>query len=146
MKTLAIVTYNPFFPYQKGTETINGMEVLILPETFTPKNPESVLATDPNWEELLLFKHQLEKVIIFAGKKSSGALEIIKLACESFGDKKGCLFFVLCHHELAEKIELLERYGIAEEQYTSFMDNHLPCQERPILKGYMLDYVHTCGH
>lgn len=145
MKTLAIVTYNPLFPYQKGMEIINGIQVLFLPETFTPKKPESVLATDPNWEELMLFKYELEKVIIFAGKKSSGALEIIRLACISFSNKKSCLFFVLCDHELEEKEALLARNGIAKDQYVTFRDGHLLCQEAPILKGYMHEHIDKWG-
>ena len=138
---IALVTYNLLDPYKKGLMCKDGVDVLVLPETFTPKGPERVIAADPNWQELMSHKHELERVIIFAGKKSSGALEIIELACASFADKKECLFFVLCDHELPEKIARLRKLGISETQYVSFEDGHLPCQESPILKGYMLDYI-----
>ena len=101
---LAVITYNLLFPYTKGIQNINGIEVLFLPETFTPKSPQNIHSSDTNWKLLLQHKDELQKIIIFAGKKSSGALEIIDLACASFYNRKECLFFVLCDHELQEKI------------------------------------------
>ena len=140
---LAVITYNLLFPYTKGIQNINGIEVLFLPETFTPKSPQNIHSSDTNWKLLLQHKDELQKIIIFAGKKSSGALEIIDLECASFYNRKECLFFVLCDHELQEKIDRLKKHSITREQYICFEDGHLPCQEGPILKGYMLDY---CQH
>jgi len=138
---VALVTYNALPPYEKGIVKINGTEVLVLPETFKPKSPANILLSDKNWQLLLKHKDALEKVIIFAGKKRSGALEIIDLACQSFHDKKDCLYFVLCWHELPEKFERLAQHGISEKQYVSFSDGKLPCHEGPLLKGYLHDYL-----
>ncbi len=138
---IALVTYNKLLPYQKGANAVCGTKVLVLPETFVPKMPASVRQDDPNWQELLRYKKDLNKVIIFAGKKSSGALEIVDLACESFADQKKCLFFVLCDHELNEKVERLKYHGIPATQYVSFADGYLPCQEAPLMKGYMMDFI-----
>ncbi len=137
---LAVITYNPFPPYERGIIEINGKKALILPETFKPKSPASVLPSDSNWQMLIQHKDQLEKAVIFAGKKTSGALEIIDLACQSFHDKKKILYFVLCWHELSEKVEKLNAFGVHENQYITFKDGCLPCREDVILRGLLHDY------
>ncbi len=139
--TVAVVTYNECLPYKRGIVTVEGRNVLFLPKSFNPKGPESVVPGDSNWLLLMKYKKSLKRVIIFAGKETSGALTIIDLACVSFRDKKECLFFVLCDHEQEKKERLLEKYGITREQYICFEDGYLPCREAPLLKGYMLEYV-----
>ena len=138
---IALVTYNRIFPYERGLTRIDGTDVLVLPETFTPKSPANVVPADPNWQELMLHRDGIDHVIIFAGKKSSGALEIIDLACDSFEGREERLFFVLCDHEFEEKRALLERRRIPRTSYVLFEDGHLPCQEAPIMKGYLQDFL-----
>jgi len=138
---IAVLSYNLIRPYGKGIEIINGEKVLVLSETFNPKSPENVLETDKNWSVLIKHKDELKKVIIFAGKKESGALEIISLAARSFEDKKDILFFVLCDHDLEEKKELLKKSGFLEMQYISFSDSNERCYETPFLLGFMLDFI-----
>ena len=138
---IAVISYNAIPPYNKGEIVINGRRVLIFPNTFNPKSPLSVLPTDPNWSLLLRYRDELRKIIIFAGKKESGALEIIDLAVRSFHNKKEILFFILCDHEIREKIERLAQYGIHQKQYICFSDSHDRCYETPFLLGFMHDYV-----
>ncbi len=146
----AAVSYNKNNPNVKGIQYFNNKPYLYLSETFVidsstapRKRPENVVPNDPNWQLLLSHKVSLEKVVLFAGKKSSGALEIIELACESFNDKKNILYFVLCWHDLSEKIALLQKLGIPEIQYTCYKDGHLPCEEIPLLKGYLYHFLET---
>jgi len=139
--TVAVVSYNAIPPYNRGVAIIGEKSVLVLPNTFNPKSPASVLKTDSNWSELLRHKDELEKVIIFAGKKESGALEIIDLAARSFCDKKEILFFVLCDHEIEEKTKQLAQCGINAKQYICFSDSHERCYETPFLLGFMHDYI-----
>ncbi len=139
---MAVISYNPIPPYAKkcGIIKISGVEVLILSETFThegKKGPEYVLSSDPNWQEVLKHKETLKRLIIFAGKASSGALEIIKRAVKDFAEKKEILFFVLCDHDLDEKMSLLISLGIVDTQWMWFGDNYEFCQETPLLLGYM---------
>ena len=137
--TVAVVSYNPLPNFHVAEDYVDN--VLILSETFTPKCPENVSVSDPNWQCLLEQKDHLEKVIIFAGKKSSGALEIINLAAESFADKRECLSFVLCDHELDEKVELVRSFGFHDTQYVCFKDGYTQCQELPLLRAYAYDYL-----
>jgi len=142
MKTkIAVLSYNSIPPYNKGINKILGENILFLPNSFNPKCPASVLSTDLNWIELIKHKNTLEKIIIFIGKKSSGSLEIIELACDYFQDKKEILLFILCDHEQEEKESLLAQFNIPITQYICFKDGHLPCQETPFLKGFLLDYL-----
>ena len=139
--TTAVISYNAIPPYESGVTIINGRRALILPNTFNPKFPASVLPADPNWSLLLRHRDELCKIIIFAGKKESGALEIIDLAARSFCDKKETLFFILCDHEIKEKTERLAQCGIPGKQYICFSDSHERCRETPFLLGFMHDYI-----
>ena len=132
---VALISYNPLFPYQIGIETVNGIEILFLPNTFLPKSPASVRSDDENFQLLLAYQDTLEKIIVFAGKVESGTLEIITLFATTFAYKKESLFFVLCDHGLEEKYHLLSTLGISDAQKTVFTDGHEQCQEGPILKG-----------
>ncbi len=138
---IAVVTYNELFPYGIGIRNIETIPVLFLPLSFNPKGPKSVLPCDTNWMELVKHTESLEHIIIFAGKESSGTLEIIELACTSFTSKKESLYFILCDHDQEKKEKILSLYGIKRNQYTVFSDGHLPCKEGPLLKGYMLDFI-----
>jgi hypothetical protein len=151
--TVALLSYNKFSVYKKKTRAkkkigpemkvivINGVKVLLLFRTFYPKSRTSVLSTDPNWQELLKHKETLKKIYIFAGKKKSGALEIIDLACKDFFDKKEILTIPLCHHNLKEKLQRLALHGIPKIQSPCFRDWHLPCKEGPFMKGLLYDYA-----
>ena len=150
--TVAVVSYNEIPPYKNGCEviSIDGKDILILSKTFNPKSPASVLPTDPNWARLMAHKDELEQVIIFAGKKESGALEIIDLAVRSFQEKKEVLSFLLCDHDLGEKVELLEKLGISDKRYPCFSNGYGQlrfskdnerCRETPSLKGLMYDFL-----
>ncbi len=137
----AVLSYNPIPPYSKGVIEINEKHVFVLPQLFPLKIPAAVLATDLQWQELMSHRETLEKVIIFAGKKQSGSLEIISLAVDSFANKKQVLFFLLCDHDLEEKLQLLKSLEIGETQYVTFSDGHTRCYETPFLKGFMYDYA-----
>ncbi|OGI61808.1 hypothetical protein A2645_00965 [Candidatus Nomurabacteria bacterium RIFCSPHIGHO2_01_FULL_39_9] len=139
--TVAVVSYNTIPPYKKGVVRIKNKKVLILSNTFNPKCPDNVRSDDPNWQKLLFHKNDLQKVIIFAGKKESGALEIIDRALADFKKRKRILFFVLCDHDLEEKIDKLKQYGISKTQYVCFSDGHERCYETPFLLGFMHDYL-----
>jgi hypothetical protein len=141
--TIAVLTYNVLPPYEKGVAEVEGEDILFLTESFNPKCPENVSPSDPNWLQLLKYKDVLRHLIIFAGKESSGSLEIIELACVSFADKKECLYFVLCDHDLKKKEALLREHGIPRAQYVVFIDGHLPCNESPWLKGAMLEHIQS---
>jgi len=41
--TTAVISYNAIPPYESGVTIINGRRALILPNTFNPKFPASVL-------------------------------------------------------------------------------------------------------
>jgi hypothetical protein len=137
--TVAVVSYNSLDNFHITKDYVD--DVLVLSDTFSPKCPDNVLMSDSNWQCLLEQKDYLEKVILFAGKKSSGALEIIHLAAESFADKRECLLFVLCDHDLDEKIKLVESLGFHDMQYMYFKDGHTRCQELPLLRAYAYDYL-----
>lgn len=140
----AVITYNSFesftdFPeYEKGINKIKSKSVLLLPNCFNPKSPISVRSDDTQWKTLMRHYDTLEKVIIFAGKKSSGSLEIIKLAVQTFRDKKHILEFILCDHDLEEKKLLLTELGITPTQYSVFIDGFEICRETKHLIGPML--------
>lgn len=138
---VALVTYNPIPPYLPGIMTINTTEVFIASEIFSPKSINNIRNDDPLFKELIKYSHSLERIYIFAGKKSSGGVAMIELFASQFGAKKDILHFILCDHDLAEKIAVITRLGFTKEQYMTFSDNHTQCQEGPILKGYMLNYL-----
>lgn len=140
--TVAVVSYNQLPSLEKVTGYDN--RILVLSETFIPKCPENVKESDVNWQHLLKYKQQLERIIIFAGKKSSGALEIIQLAATSLADKKDCILFIFCDHELDEKIEFARLLGFHDTQYICFKDGHTQCQEAPLLQGFA--YQHLLTH
>lgn len=139
---IIILTYNSFFNFIKRVIIkIAGRKVLVLPCTFNPKCPENVLPTDSSWMYIIENKDYIERIFIFAGKKSSGTLEIIELACKEFANNKEKLFFVLCDHDLEEKELLLKKHDIKRTQYVVFEDGHLPCQESEMLYGYAYGYI-----
>ncbi|MDB5254638.1 MAG: hypothetical protein JWL92_14 [Candidatus Nomurabacteria bacterium] len=138
---IAVVSYNQIFPYSVGVRKIKGTKVLFLPKTFPEKDSHSVTANDKNFARLMKHASTLEKIFIFAGKKESRALEIIQLFADSFSASKSILFFVLCDHNEQEKIQLLDELGFEATQKIVFRDWHEQCQEGPILKGLVHDYI-----
>lgn len=138
---VAIVSYNSIPPYKDGCELIKIDEnnyLLILSKTFNPKCPANVLATDLNWVELMAHKNELKKVIIFAGKDSSGGMEIVDLAIKSFKDEKELLYFVLCKHDTEAKKAKLDTLEI---EYYVHMDEHIVCQEVETLLRVVEEYL-----
>lgn len=137
----AVLSYNPLWEYTRGVHLIGQTPVLFLPLAFEPKSPESVKETDPCFELLLQHRGTLQKIIVFSGKKESGALEIITLFASAFEDARDRLFFVLCDHDLEEKEGLLRSLGINHLQWMVFSDSHERCQETPVLFGYLHQFL-----
>lgn len=140
-------TYNKRTGFRDGItcSTINGIECIDATCTFNPsgldadKSPHNVSIADPNFQELLQHKKTLQKMIVFAGKKDSGALEIIALFCRHFD--KDQLFFILCDHDLNEKEQILVEHSIPRENYIVFKDGHVKCQENWALLGMTHAYA-----
>lgn len=141
---VALVTYNPFFSYLPGTTIqLLGEEVLLLSETFASprKGPESVTRDDRHF--LLLLEHidRIEYVAVFAGKKDSGALEIIQLFHDTFWHCKEKLYFKLCDHDKEEKVALLRSLGFEDTQWGTFGDNWSQCRESEELIGAVYGHI-----
>lgn len=145
--TIAIITYNAFYDHEPGITELFDTSVLLLPYTFNPsqkdedKHPKNVQPEDSNWVTLLRYQDSLKHIIIFAGKESSGALEIIGLICETFADQKGKLYFMLCDHDERNKTILLESYKITHEHIIYFRDGHKKCEEDFALAGLAFKFA-----
>jgi len=104
--------------------------VITFEEIFTDrgkKSPKHVRRDGKLVHELIIESLDADWIIVFAGKKSSGALEIIELCAQIFGPMLDKLIIVLCPHEIKEKIALLKKYGI---KYTVFDDGSIARKER----------------
>ncbi len=134
-------TYNYTLPHS-GIVRIYGELVFFMEGIFGPKSIASVTRDHVTYQTLKEYKYLTEKVIIFAGKKESGSLEIIRLVVEIFVDQKEKLFFPLCDHDIEEKKALLAELGILPTQYMVFTDGHTQCQEAPVLLGYLYQHIH----
>jgi len=142
-KILSVLSYNAIGVYDDGICHIDGYDVLFLPHSFNPKSPESVSVCDPNWQQLLLHREHINYFIVFAGKKTSGSLEIINLVCTEFQTEKQKVLFILCDHDLEEKIQTIHAQNYGKNNYMCFSDNVLPCQETPLLLGYLWNHIHN---
>ena len=145
MRTIALVSYNQILSYPQKIHFVDDFKIIVFSNTFgSPfKSPKAVVDTDPNYQEILSYYGDLEQVIIFAGKKSSGALEIISLFCSSFANKRDCLNFVICHHDRKRKADLLHFYGIRESQILTFRDGNEQCMESWLLKARAEAFMHA---
>jgi hypothetical protein len=147
MIPIAVISYNDIFPYEKGVHSVKAKnierQVLFLPNTFNPKCVDSVQISDSNFQLLVEHTQTLEKVIVFFGKKKSGACAMIPLFSKLFAHKKKCLVCIVCEHDLKKKLRLLAEEGITEDQIVIFSDAHMPCQETPQLLGYLYYYLNS---
>ncbi len=147
-----IISYNKIGKYSEPTiSTHSRGNVLILPFTFCPsknaknKGPHLVHEDDPNIKILVAFimLGLPDSVDIFIGKKESGSLEMIDFFYQTpeLAPLREKFFWVLCDHNLEEKLERLESYGVprTSEKVYRFSDNRLPCRESIILLGRIAD-------
>lgn len=139
----AIVTYNSIPKRHSGIYFIKKVPVLFLPKTFPKKGPENITAQDKNFRLLQKYRKSFRSIIVFAGKKESGALEIIELFHKTFSDRPGVLRILLCDHNLQEKKELLIHLGIPPAHWKWFGDNYTQCKEAPWLEGWLLEELKT---
>lgn len=135
MKSIALVSYNTAPSYLHMLK--EKLPLALFENIFNPKQPSNVNKYDRVWQQLIAQKDDYDRIIIFAGKKSSGSLEIIRLAVNSLPKEK--IFFVLCKHDFEEKVQLFTSLGFSTEHYGWFDDSHTQCREWPI----MLDYAHS---
>jgi len=131
----ALVSYNKIRVPKKIQK-----HVACFDNIFNPKDPSSVLLSDMVYQKLLHNQHQYKRIIVFLGKKSSGSCKMIPLLWNSIEKEK--LFFILCHHDIEEKISILHENSVPKLQYLSFCDNWhqegKPCNEVPIMIGIAL--------
>lgn len=140
---IAVVSYNalPLCQALASTEP----RVLCFDRMFNPKGIASVNQNDPVYKKLVYHHEYYKKIIIFCGKKSSGSCSIPPLFLEENRIDRNILFFVLCSHDLDEKKRVLQNYTVPKNNWMYFHDHEYvdnnPCDEDPILLGYVKKYL-----
>jgi L-rhamnose isomerase len=142
---IAIVSYNPLESAVSFRNSSTEKYFDVYNNIFNPKSPRSVTIDDPVYKQLVFNIDIYEQIIVFVGKKSSGACTMIKLLCGELHEYHEKLFFVLCDHDYEEKVELLEEYKVYPHQYMSFSDNNYlkgkRCDEEVVLLGLITKYI-----
>ncbi len=110
------------------------------------KSPLFVNEKDVVFRQILKNISEHDFLIVFAGKADSGAFEIIEIFTGELMKKHLYkIIFVLCPHELEEKIALLQKRNVPEHQYVSFNDDNYKqgkqCDEISFVQNSLKDLV-----
>lgn len=139
---IAVATYNDVqhFPWHLFSEAID-----VFPRIFTgpkgEKGPSYATVHDSQWQKIVA--GQYRKVIVFAGKKESGSLEIIGVVAEAFRGRMDQVVFILCRHALEEKRQRIKDlcHGLPPENVREFHDYFEQCREVPYMIGVALELL-----
>ncbi len=136
---ISLLSCNPIKSYNAGVSVLYEEKVLFLPKTFCDQHNHP--RKDPNWQLLLQHKSKIKHCIVFAGKVDSGALDLIDLVCKEFSETKDRVYFVLCHHDLEQKIARIKSYGYTQKNWFTFPDRDGKCQEPLLLMGFVYLFI-----
>lgn len=145
------LSYNAIGPYTTISDIClpDGTYARLFPRMFTietqgvyHKGPDYVTREYPLYKTVLecisVHAATITSIDVFVGKKSSGAVAMISLLCSDLHHLLDRVFWVVCHHDEAEKCALLEQNGVRvseNPQVYKIHDGEHPCREEYVLLG-----------
>ena len=141
-----IISYNLVRDINPEFERIMREMCHVLDNAFLkPKSCIPVRFDHPRVEEAYDLRHEVDRIIVFLGKKESGSMQIAEFVANAFLEERDKVHFVLCPHDREEKKKLLCLLGFSTAQYSVFEDyeyrSSQQCHEWPAIFGEAMKQV-----